>query len=122
MFRHWALGWLRADLTAYAKLAERNNPAVKQAVQQRLAHWRRDLDLSSVRDVQALDRLPENERATWQELWRDVDELAKRLAKKDKPTKGRKEPQTPKTKPEGRSLPPSGAMGRKSNTLRPCSC
>ena len=89
MFRHWALGWLRDDLTAYAKLADQNNPAVKQAVQQRLAHWRQDPDLASVRDPQALDRLPENERAAWRALWRDVDELAK----KAEPTQGRKEPQ-----------------------------
>ena len=54
MFRHWALVWLRDDLTAYAKLAERNDPTVKQTIQQQLAHWRRDLDLASVRDPQAL--------------------------------------------------------------------
>jgi tetratricopeptide (TPR) repeat protein len=103
MFRHWALGWLRDDLTAYAKLADQNNPAVKQAVQQRLAHWRQDPDLASVRDPQALDRLPENERASWQALWRDVDELAKKV----EPTQGRKEPQAP----EGRSAPPAGKSG-----------
>jgi hypothetical protein len=99
MFRRWALDWLRDDLTTYAKLAEQNNPAVKQAIQQRLVHWRRDPDLVSVRDHPALDRLAEAERAAWQALWRDVDELAKRAAKKDEPTKGRKEPETPKTKP-----------------------
>jgi tetratricopeptide (TPR) repeat protein/tRNA A-37 threonylcarbamoyl transferase component Bud32 len=77
MFRHWALGWLRDDLTAYAKLARRNDPTVQQAIQKSLAHWRRDSDLASVRDPQALDRLPENERPAWQKLWRDVDELAK---------------------------------------------
>jgi tetratricopeptide (TPR) repeat protein len=89
MFRHWALSWLRDDLTAYAKLAGQNNPALKQAIQQRLAHWRRDPDFSSVRDQQALDRLPQDERAAWQALWRDVDGLAKRLDRKDEPTKGR---------------------------------
>jgi serine/threonine-protein kinase len=95
MFRRWALVWLRDDLTAYAKLAQQNNPAVKQAIQQRLAHWRSDPDLASVRDPQAIDRLADNERAAWQALWRDVDELAKRVAKKDEPTKRRKEPEKP---------------------------
>ena len=104
MFRHWALGWLRDDLMAYAKLAEQNNLAMKQAIQQRLAHWRRDPDLASVRDRQALDRLGDNERAAWQALWRDVDELEERLAKKDEPTKGRKQPETPTIKPESRRL------------------
>jgi serine/threonine-protein kinase len=93
MFRHWALGWLRADLTAYAKLAEQNNPTVKQAILQRLAHWRQDPDLASVRE-----RLPDNERAAWRALWRDVDELTKKV----EPTRGRKEPQAP----EARSAPP----------------
>jgi tetratricopeptide (TPR) repeat protein len=82
MFRRWALGWLRDDLTAYAKLAEKNNPAVKQTIQQRLAHWHNDPDLASFRDRPGLERLPEGERAAWQALWRDVDELAKRVTKK----------------------------------------
>ena len=81
MFRRWALGWLRDDLTAYAKLAERSNPAANKAIQQRLTHWRGDPNLISVRDSSALDHLPDNEHAPWQSLWRDVDELAKRLAK-----------------------------------------
>ena len=112
MFRGWTLSWLRDDLTANAKLAEQNKPAVKQAIRQRLAHWRRNPDLASVRDPQALDRLGDNERAAWQALWRDVDELLTRVAKKGEPTKGRQEPKTPKAKPEGRSAPPSGATGR----------
>jgi serine/threonine-protein kinase len=91
MFRRWALGWLRDDLTVYTTLAQQDHPARKQTIQQQMAHWRRDLDLTSVRDPQALDRLPENERAAWQALWRDVDALAERVAKKDEPTKGRKE-------------------------------
>jgi tetratricopeptide (TPR) repeat protein len=82
MFRRWALGWLRDDLTAYAKRAQQNNPALKQTIQQRLTHWRRDSDLASVREPAALDRLPENERAAWQALWRDRDELAQRVATK----------------------------------------
>jgi tetratricopeptide (TPR) repeat protein len=83
MFRRWALGWLRDDLTAYAKLAQQNNPAAKQVVQQRLTRWRSDSDLASVRDPATLNRLPDDERAAWQALWRDVDELAKRVAKTD---------------------------------------
>jgi serine/threonine-protein kinase len=89
MFRRWALDWLRDDLATYAKLAEQNNPAVKQAIQQRLAHWRGDPDLASVREPQALDRLPENERAAWRALWREMDELLKRVAKKDEPAEDR---------------------------------
>jgi serine/threonine-protein kinase len=112
LFHRWALDWLRADLQAYALLVRQNNPTVTQAIQQRLAHWKRDPDLAAVRDPQALDRLSDNERAVWQALWRDVDELRSRVAKRDEAIRGRKPPDTLKTKPEGRSLPPSGATGR----------
>jgi tetratricopeptide (TPR) repeat protein len=81
MFRRWALSWLRDDLTAYAELAVLNNPASNEMIQQRMAHWRSDADLASVRDPQALDRLPDIERAAWHALWRDVDELANRTTK-----------------------------------------
>jgi serine/threonine-protein kinase len=112
MFRSWAMTWLRDELTAYGKLAQQPNPALKQTIQRQLNHWRRDPDLASVRDLEALDRLAENERAHWQALWRDVDELAKRVAEKDKPTKGRKEADTPRTKPERGPSPPSRATAR----------
>ena len=118
MFRRWALDWLRADLTEYTWSANskwpdvRHQSAVMRSVQQSLAHWKRDADLASVRDHPALDGLPEDERAAWQALWREVDELLTRVAKQDELTQGRKEPETPKAKPEGRSLPPSGATGR----------
>jgi hypothetical protein len=79
----WALAWLRDDLTAYTRIAGQNNPAAKQFIQQQLTHWRSDPDLASVRDPAALDRLPDNERTAGQALWRDVDELAKRVTKKD---------------------------------------
>ena len=94
MFRYWALGWLHDDLTVKTKfagqiktkVAGQNNRAaelaihvVKSGIQQQLTHWRSDPDLASLRDPAALDRLPDNERAAWQALWRDVDELAKRM-------------------------------------------
>jgi hypothetical protein len=81
MFRLWALGWLRDDLTAYANLVRQNKAALNQDIQRRLTHWRSDPNLASVREPQALDRLPENERAAWKALWRDVDQLAKRVTK-----------------------------------------
>jgi hypothetical protein len=84
MFRRWALRWLRADLTTYVKLAQQNDPPVKRFVQQQLTHWQSEPDLIAVREQPALDRLSEHERAAWQALWRDVDELAKRVANKGK--------------------------------------
>ena len=49
------------DLALYVKLVEREEPAAKQTVRQRLGHWREDADLVSVRDREALAKLPEAE-------------------------------------------------------------
>ena len=61
----------------YAKAAERKEPAAKRAARQRLAHWQEDADLASVRDRAPLDRLPEDERKEWRQLWDDVAALLK---------------------------------------------
>jgi serine/threonine-protein kinase len=82
MLRRQALGWLRADLALYAKLAERAEPAAKQAVRQPLAHWQEDTDLASVRDKAALDKLPDDERKEWRQLWDDVAALLKKVEEK----------------------------------------
>jgi hypothetical protein len=78
--RRQALDWLKADLAAHAKLAEKGNAATKQTVRQRLTHWRQDADLASVRDQAALDRLPAAERQAWRQLWADVGALLKKAA------------------------------------------
>jgi tetratricopeptide (TPR) repeat protein len=82
MFRRWALGWLRDDLTAYGKIAQQSNPQVKRALQQRLANWQRDPDLAGLRDKDAVDKLPEAERDTCQKLWADVAALLQRVQEK----------------------------------------
>jgi serine/threonine-protein kinase len=79
MWRRQALGWLRADLAQYQKLAERPEPQAKQTVRQRLEHWQQDADLVSVRDKAALDKLPDNERQQWRQLWDDVAALLKKV-------------------------------------------
>jgi hypothetical protein len=73
-----ALAWLKADLTAWDKLAE--GPAEQRMrVRQPLTWWRADPDLIGVRYKDALDKLPEEERAKWQELWGEVDGLLQRV-------------------------------------------
>jgi hypothetical protein len=85
---------------------------MEQTIQQGLAHWRNNPGLDPVREAQEINRLPDNERTAWQARWRDVDELQSRVTKKDERTKCRKEPDTPKAKPEDCSLPQPGATGR----------
>jgi serine/threonine-protein kinase len=77
--RRQALAWLQDHAAAYGKLAERGQPTVKQTIRQRLEHWQQDPDLASVRDPEALARLPEAERQAWQQLWDDVAALLKQV-------------------------------------------
>ncbi|HEY7428499.1 MAG TPA: tetratricopeptide repeat protein, partial [Gemmataceae bacterium] len=72
MFRRWALGWLREELAAYGKIAPQSNSAMKQTIQQRLAHWQRDPDLASVRESEQLAKLPQAEQEEWRRLWAGV--------------------------------------------------
>jgi serine/threonine-protein kinase len=81
LLRRWSLQWLRSLLSSYVQLAEQNKPEGRQLVRDKLALWRHDADLASVRESSALSRLPEEERAAWRALWRDVEELAKRVTK-----------------------------------------
>ena len=80
--RRQALRWLRADLAAYTQLAGRDDPKLKQAIRQRLGHWRKDADLAPVRDAEALNKLPGYERDVWRQLWADVDALRKKVGAK----------------------------------------
>ncbi len=77
--REQALGWLRADLAAWARVLDGGNePARKQAVSRTLAHWKEDSDLAGIRDEAALAKLPEGEREAFRSLWRDVEALRKK--------------------------------------------
>jgi superkiller protein 3 len=84
MFRRWALTWLRDDLKAYEGLAVQTNPAVRQAVRQRLLHWQEDSDLAGLREPATLAKLPDTERSECQKLWADVAALLKKCSAGEK--------------------------------------
>src|SRR5262249_50447303 len=71
--RQQALDWLRADLAAFTRDAA--IPAARPTIQQRLAHWQQDTNLTALRDAKALAALPAKERAAWQQFWADVAAL-----------------------------------------------
>jgi serine/threonine-protein kinase len=80
--RRQSLDWLRAELSVWSKLAEKAaNPL---PIQQALYTWKCHVDLASVRDADALERLPEAERSVWRQLWADVDTLLWRMEEKGK--------------------------------------
>jgi WD40 repeat protein/tetratricopeptide (TPR) repeat protein len=76
MFRRWALVWLRDDLAAYSKTALQSNPAMKQTIRQRLAHWQLDPNLAGVREPEQLAKLSPAEQEEWCRLWAEVASMA----------------------------------------------
>jgi tetratricopeptide (TPR) repeat protein len=82
--RQQALDWLHADLVVRTRQLESDKPADRAAVQQALRHWRRDTDLASLREPDALAKLPAEERAAWEKLWADAANLLTKAEEKTK--------------------------------------
>jgi serine/threonine-protein kinase len=76
--RDQAHKWLEAELAAWTKVLESAKGADRQSVAKTLEHWRRDTDLTSIRDEAAMAKLPDGERKRWQTLWAKVDALLSR--------------------------------------------
>jgi len=81
--RRQALDWLRADLEAWKRLLDKesNQASSVARVAKVLQHWLADVDLATVRGPDALARLPQDERSTWQKLWQDTAALRQRADK-----------------------------------------
>jgi tetratricopeptide (TPR) repeat protein len=78
--RRQALDWLRADLSAYRRLLDKEPDKAHRLVHERMRHWQQDKDFAGVRGANALTELPEAERQEWRKLWQDVEALRKRAA------------------------------------------
>ena len=79
--RAQALGWLRAELTAWNHVSLSMEPGNKETVATILKKWKKDTDLIGVREEKALVTLPESERRDWEELWGEVDALLNQMNK-----------------------------------------
>jgi tetratricopeptide (TPR) repeat protein len=79
MLRRQALLWLRIDLAFYTQEAAGPVAAARAGVQRRLTRWLQEPGLRSIREREALDQLPENERRQWRRLWDDVAELLAKM-------------------------------------------
>jgi hypothetical protein len=75
VLRKQSLAWLNGALKSQRDQLKDADAGTRQSVRQTLQHWLKDVDLRSVRDQQALARLPAAERESWQQLWADVDSL-----------------------------------------------
>ncbi len=76
--RRQALDWLGADLLAWRRFLEKEPVKAYPVIGEQLQHWLRDPDLSGVRGAEALVKLPQAERQSWQQLWADVADTLKR--------------------------------------------
>jgi hypothetical protein len=74
-----ALDWLRADLTVWRKHWESKEAKVRPIVRQKMLDWLADTDFAGVRGP-ALSKLPEGERQSWDQLWREVEDLRRQAA------------------------------------------
>jgi hypothetical protein len=83
--RKQALEWLKAELGAWSRFLASGPPQPRPSITQTLEHWNVDPDLSSVRDPDALARLPESERNQWQRLWKSAHELLRQARSEEKP-------------------------------------
>ena len=77
-WRKQALEWLQADLDMWIKKVEKDPPQFSATVRERLTAWQRNPDFAGVRDANLLNQLSQDDQASWQKLWSDVDaQLAK---------------------------------------------
>jgi hypothetical protein len=73
--RSRARDWLEADLAQWSEPHEQTTGAIPREVRSQLARWRTDPDLACVRDPEALAKLPDSERESWDSLWAAVGAL-----------------------------------------------
>ena len=79
--RKQARDWLQAELTAWANVLDSGPIATKAKIAPTLKHWKADPDLAGIRDEKELAKLNAEERAAFQQLWTDVDQLVIKAAK-----------------------------------------
>ncbi len=67
-----ALGRLKAELQQWEKDRALAPPVAQRSFAEALGHWLKDAALASVRDEDALNELPEEEKSVWLSFWEDV--------------------------------------------------
>ena len=78
MLRAQSLEWLKIELASWSRALDAKPAPDRVPVVRVLEYWKADPDLAGVRDSDALAKLPENERKSWQALWADVDAALKK--------------------------------------------
>jgi serine/threonine-protein kinase len=79
--RDQALRWLTADLDAWEGLLGLADSALRAKFVEGVDYSKRDGDLAGVRDPDALEKLPDDERDAWRALWARAEALRERVSK-----------------------------------------
>jgi serine/threonine protein kinase/tetratricopeptide (TPR) repeat protein len=82
--RNQALTWLRADLATWQERLAKEPDKTRPVLSASLRHWQQDVDLTDVRETEAIKRWPEVERRDWQQLWDEVDGMLRRTTENKK--------------------------------------
>jgi hypothetical protein len=82
-WRKHALEWLRAALEVWSKWVEKGTAADCAPIEKRMKRWQQATELVvTLRDEEALSKLPEAERELCRKLWVDVAALQARASAK----------------------------------------
>ncbi len=76
--RNQALGWLRANLAAWDRVAKDARDPLRPQIGTFLDELKQSPQLARVRDPDGLAKLPDGERAAWKAFWDDLDALLKK--------------------------------------------
>jgi WD40 repeat protein/serine/threonine protein kinase len=82
LLRRRALGWLKAELTAWGQPLEADSPEAQANMARKPSDWKQDGDLASIRDAAALAKLPADEQKAFVQLWADVAALLQKVKEK----------------------------------------
>ena len=105
--RRQARQWLQSELAAWRKVVEAGPAEANAVVATTLKHWETDGDLAAIRDEKELAKLPEEERAAVQQLWKDVEALKTKAAGRNAARPySQMRPQRPTATPRISSPPP----------------
>jgi serine/threonine-protein kinase len=80
--RQQARAWLLADLAAYAKCLDGADQRGLGLIRRRVVPWKYDPQLASLRDPDALAKLPAEEQEACRQLWAEVEKLLERTQRK----------------------------------------
>ena len=66
---------MKADLAAWTRRLEKASAKERGDFSSLLQRWQYDPALAAVRDEAALEKMPNEVRAAWRQLWQEVDGL-----------------------------------------------